>query len=406
MSQKFSKSNFHAMLSAVNTALVFVFALMLVASPAHAQKYKVLHNFTNGGDGGDPYAGLTIDRAGNFYGTASGGGSAGWGTVYKMSHQGSGWVVLPLYGFKSGNDGANPLSPVTIGPDGSIYGQTIGEYDGQGTVFNLKPPPTRPPTVLSPWTETVLHQFTGYNDGDQPVYGPLIFDPAGNLYGTTQFGGTGSFGIVYELTPYGDNWIESILYDFSLPTNGPLSGVVRDSAGNLYGTTADGGAVFELSPSGSGWTMTILHTFNGGNDGSLAYGGLVMDPAGNLYGASSGGGSRFGGVVYELSPNNGGWTYNIIYSLSGIGGPYGNLTLDAAGNLYGAAFGDGANDAGMIFKLTPSNGSWTFTDLHDFSFDTAYFPYGAVTLDGNGNLFGTASGGGVYGHGVIWEITP
>src|SRR5208283_855015 len=130
MLQKASKSTFHATLCAVNAALVFVFALMLVASPAHAQKYKVLHNFTNGGDGGDPYAGLTIDRAGNFYGTAAVGGSAGWGTVYKMSHQGSGWVVIPLYGFKAGNDGANPLSPVTIGPDGSLYGQTIGEYDG------------------------------------------------------------------------------------------------------------------------------------------------------------------------------------------------------------------------------------------------------------------------------------
>ena len=178
-------------------------------------------------------------------------------------------------------------------------------------VFNLKPGPKAPVSALAPWTQTVLHTFTGVPyDGDQPVYGALIFDQQGNLYGTTQFGGNnGDDGIVFKLTPYGGGSTRGILYNFGLPTNGPVSGVVMDSAGNLYGTTADGGAVFELSPSGSGWVQTILHTFTGGNDGDLAYGGLVMDRAGNLYGATSGGGSGLGGVVYELSPSGGAWTY-------------------------------------------------------------------------------------------------
>lgn len=398
-------------------ALAVVPLLAVVLSPpALAQTYTVIHNFT-GAEGAYPNAGLTPDKAGNFYGTASGGGTAGYGAVFKVTHSSSGWTVLPLYSFKGGYDGESPLSPVTIGPDGTLYGTTIGGgytggnycWDGGcGVVFNLKPGPKAPVSALAPWTQTVLHAFTGYPyDGDQPVYGPLIFDQQGNLYGTTQFGGNnGDFGIVFKLAPSGGGWSESILYNFGLPTNGPLSGVVMDNAGNLYGTAADGGVVFELSPSGSGWLMTILHTFKGGNDGSLAYGGLVMDGAGNLYGATSSGGSGFGGVVYELSPSGSGWTYKIIYSLSGSGGPFGNLTLDAAGNLYGAAMSDGANDAGMIFKLTPSNGSWTFTDLHDFSFKTDYFPYGAVTVDANGNLYGTASESGANGKGAIWEITP
>ena len=398
-------------------ALAIVFVLTVgAASSTQAQTYTVIHNFT-GAEGAYPDAGLTLDKAGNLYGTASGGGSTGYGTVFKLAHKASGWIVMPLYSFTGGYDGASPLAPVTIGPDGSLYGTTIGggymggnycSQGGCGVVFSLKPGPRAPVSALAPWTQTVLHAFTGYPyDGDQPVFGPLIFDQQGNLYGTTQFGGNnGDFGIAFKLTPSGSGWTESILYNFGLPTNGPLSGVVMDSAGNLYGTTADGGAVFELSPSGLSWVLAILHTFNGENDGSLAYGGLVMDQAGNLYGATSDGGSGHGGVVYELSPSDGGWTYQILYSLSGAGGPYGNLTLDAAGNLYGATQSDGVNDAGMIFKLTPSNGSWTFTDLHDFSFQAEYFPYGAVALDANGNLYGTASGGGAYGDGAVWEITP
>jgi len=400
-------SNIQSNCRSFAAVLTIVFALAFAVTPAvQAQTYTVIHNFT-GTEGGYPDAGLTLDKGGNFYGTASGGGTYGRGTVFKLSHIGSGWTVAPLYSFAGDGDGANPLAPVTIGPDGSLFGTTIGGADGTGTLFNLKPPPTRPPSVVSPWKLTVLHTFTGGYDGDQPVYGRLIFDAEGNLYGTTWFGGSGSFGIAYEETPSANGWTENILYDFSLPTNGPLAGVVRDSSGNLFGTTGDGSAVFELSPSGSGWVLNILHTFTG-QDGSLAYGGLVMDPAGNLYGASSrgGAGGDYGGVVYQLSPYGDTFAFNVIYNLPGAVGPRGDMTLDAAGNLYGLGNGDGVNSAGMVFKLTPSNGSWTLTDLHDFNFDTEYFPYGNVTIDANGNLWGTTSQGGAYSKGVIWEITP
>lgn len=402
-------------------AVAIATLLIVIATEAHAQTYQVIHNFTGGGDGGYPSATLTLDRAGNLYGTTSD------GTVFKLAHAGSGWILTPLYSFQGGYDGHTPDSPVTFGPDGNLYGTTAGggynqgaycDEGGCGVVYRVGPPATAPPSVLTPWRETVLHAFVGPpTDGDQPAYGALTFDHAGNLYGTAEFGGTGGFGIVYELTPSGGDWTESVLYNFSFGSSGeqPESGIVMDSAGNIYGTASEGGfngngdgVVYELSPSQNGWLETILHTFGGGSDGGLVYAGLVMDQAGNLYGATYVGGVNNGGLVYELSPSSGGWTYQVLYSFSGSNGsgPVESLTLDAAGNLYGATFGDGLEDAGMVFKLSQSNGAWTLTDLHNFAFDVAWFPYGGVTLDANGNLYGTASNGGAYGHGIVWEITP
>jgi len=388
------------------------FALVLasgIAIPsAQAQKYTVIHNFTGGNDGALPRSTLIVDRAGNLYGTA--------GPVFKMSHAGSGWVYTPLFIFPGGYDGSGSGAAIAFGPDSSLYGTadggdlqcSDGEGGGCGIVFNLKPPPTRPASFFSPWKETVLHAFAGRpSDGEFPWTGAIIFDRAGNLYGTTEFGGnSGNWGTVFKMTAYGGGWTESVIYNLAYGTNGPYSGVVMDSAGNLYGTTGDGTVIFELSPYGDGWTFTDLHDFTGGlNDGGLAYGGLVFDSHGNLFGATTTGGAHGGGVVYELTPSNGTWTYHIIYNLPN-GGPFDSLTVDAAGNLYGAAQDGGSDSAGMVFKLSQSNGVWTLTDLHDFTFDTEWFPEGGVTLDANGNLFGTAKDGGAHGWGVVWEITP
>ncbi|MGA2906035.1 MAG: choice-of-anchor tandem repeat GloVer-containing protein [Candidatus Korobacteraceae bacterium] len=415
---------FGAGLQAMMVAVVFT-AFAVNIPVAQAQTYQVIHNFTGGADGADPQAGLAIDQRGNLYGTATGGGSGGAGTVFKLAHAGSSWPLTPLYGFSSGYDGSYPLGPVTIGPDGSLYGTTLaggstqGRYcedGGCGVVFRLRPSPTPPPAVFTPWQETVLIAFDA-TDGNEPVYPQLLFDQTGNLYGTTQFGGGNIGGNVFELTPSGGSWTETVLYDgFGNGATGdqPLSGVVMDSTGNLYGTTSVGGAggdgvVYELSPTQYGYVQTILHSFSNGDDGGLPYGGLVMDQGGNLYGGTVSGGSAGCGVIYELSPSNGGWTFTTIFAFSPpscAGGPFETLTLDAAGNLYGTAYGDGANGFGMVFKLSQSNGIWTLTDLHDFSSGTEYFPYGAVTLGADGNLYGTASEGGAYGHGVVWEITP
>jgi uncharacterized repeat protein (TIGR03803 family) len=408
-------------------AIAIVLALItVVPQVAQAQTYKVIHNFTGGNDGSYPQSGLALDQGGNLYGTASVGGTYGNGTVFRLVHSGSNWVFFPLYNFKGGYDGDAPFGPLTIGPDGAFYGTTLaggyfqGDYcrgGGCGVVFRLRPPATAPPAAFTPWDETVLYAFTGPPyDGNQPVYPQLLFDQAGNLYGTTQFGGPNDGGAVFELTPYGGGWTEKVLYDGFIG-NGvsgsqPYSGVVMDSAGNLYGTTSISGSggdgvVYELSPTQNGWVQTILHAFRNGLDGGLSFGGLVMDQAGNLYGGTVTGGTGDCGVIYELSPSNGGWTFAPIYNLPPCGGgPFETLTLDAAGNIYGTAYGDGTGGGGMVFKLSKSNGTWTLTDLHNFTFETEYFPYGAVTIGPNGNLYGTASGGGAYGHGAVWEITP
>jgi uncharacterized repeat protein (TIGR03803 family) len=378
---------------------MLAFAAVLT-QPVHAQNYQVIHNFTGGLDGERPFSTLIIDGGGNLYGSAG-------NTVFKMTYRGSGWVLNPLYIFTGGLGGEDPLQLV-FGPDGSLYGPAGGggnPYCNCGLVFRLRPSPTSPRSVLNYWNETVLYTFTGGGgDGAYPD-GGLIFDQAGNIYGTTMFGGS-YFGTAYELTPSPGQWTETILQRFPYPTNGPYSGVIRDGAGNLYGTTGDGTVVYELSPTSSGWVLSVLHTFTGGTGGNLAYGGLVMDPAGDLYGNTATGGTGGGGVVFELSPYGNGWTFQILHNFEGGEGPFNSLALDGAGNLYGTTFASGVNGAGSVFELSPSGGSWTFTDLHDFSFKTEWFPEGGVTLDAHGNLYGTTEQGGAYGHGVVWEITP
>ncbi len=158
--------------------------------------------------------------------------------------------------------------------------------------------------------------------------------------------------------------------------------------------------------SSSGWTGTDLHLFSGGSDGNTIYGGLVFDQAGNLYGDTFLGGEYNGGTVFELSPSNGGWSFNVIYNFTGSG-PWASLSIDAAGNLYGTTTGSGAYGYGNVFKLTPSDGGWTYTSLHDFTGGSdGGFPVSVVSFDANGNLYGTAEVGGAYDNGVVWEITP
>jgi len=419
---------------------------VVLARPAQAQTYHVIYNFTGGADGSGPDAGLAMDRGGNFYGTTGYGGymggdcQAGCGTVFRLAPKASGWIFTPLYAFQGGDDGHYATAGVVIGSNGSLYGTTLygggGDicpqhqgYPGCGTAFSLSLPPTVCKTAVCPWTETVLHRFSGGSDGGFPNYfGSLVFDRAGNLYGTTSTGGSnilgcypefGGCGIVFELTPAGGEWSEVVIYNFTNPQGAaiPESGVIRDQAGNLYGTTLEGaynwGTVFELSPSGSGWTLNALYSFPAsGNDGELPYGGLALDPSGNLFGSTSQAGPDNGGTAYELIRSPDSWTFVQIYAFSRSGfpepsGPYASLTMDAAGNLYGTTWSDGAYGRGSIFKLAPSNGGWTYASLHDFTggLDGAG-SFGSVTLDANGNLYGTAGGGGAYGYGVVWEITP
>jgi len=417
-------------------ALALCALVMIAMQPAQAQTFMVLHTFTGGGDGGEPRAGLTMDRAGNFYGTTYAGGhtggacgAGGCGTVFKLSHQGTGWVLFPLYTFLGNdtNDGAAPWGRVIFGPDGNLYGTTTaggglgcgGTSPGCGTVYKLQPPASACHTSLCPWTETVIHRFSqlgGVSAGAYPV-GEVVFDQSGNLYGTTNGGGTRGAGTVYELTPSNGTWAAQVLHSFDYSDGeNPYDGLTFDAQGNLYGTAS--GAAFQLAHSGSGWVENVLYSFQT----IVSYAGVIFDSSGNLYGGTTWDSGYTGGAAYELSPSGSGWIENTLYSFPSDGnggvGPAASLVFDAAANLYGTTFADpgsgcsGGYGCGTVFKLSPNpDGTWTNTFLYQFTGGTdGANPYSNVTFGLDSNLYGTASAAGgsgcESGCGVVWQITP
>jgi uncharacterized repeat protein (TIGR03803 family) len=399
-------------------AIGFALAVVLIP-PMQAQTYTVLHNFTGGQDGGTSFAGLTMDKAGNFYGTTYSGGSANQGVVFKLTRKGGSFIFNTLHTFGSG-EGNGPYSKVTIGPDGSLYGTTqLGpsgsgcEGLGCGTVFNLRLPPTACKAALCDWSPSLVYQFpAGGNSGAFPASAP-VFDQNGNMLGATP--GDVSYGNVYELKPSNGSWTQSVLYSFTggLDGNYPTGELIRDQAGNLYGVTYMGGAngdgvVYQMAPSGDGWTENVLHSFDAASDGANPDGGLIVDKSGNLYGTTTNDGSDGVGRVFMLSPADGGWTSTVLYTFSKWEEPRASLAMDAAGNLYGTADRGGKDRGGTIFKLTPGGGGWTYTLLKELDdpCDQGCFPRGGVIVDATGNLYGTTSGGGTHGQGVVWEITP
>ncbi len=411
------------------TLIIVALLSIGVSLPAGAQSFAVLHSFTGGADGFYPQ-GLAIDHAGNLYG-ATLGGSHDQGAIFKLTNKNSSWTLSPLYSFAGDQDGAFPVG-VTVGADGRLYGATNGGGgdscggSGCGTVFRATPPPSVCGSVLCSWSERVLYVFEGGSDGAFPYNGDLIFDAAGNLYGTTsQGGGPGpnceayGCGTVFEISPSNGGWAETVLYAFLGPTGAsPFSGVIFDHAGNLYGTTgyggpANAGSVYQLARTNGSWEYNPLYSFTGLSDGLRPSAGLAMDPAGNLYGATVMAGPSQGGTVYELSPGAN-WTFNTINGISGSnGGPSQTLAMDVAGNLYGANTADGAFGFGSVFKLSPANGSWTYTSLYDFTGGAdGRFPNSKVLLDSQGNLYGSTGSGGIQngncssGCGVVWKIEP
>jgi uncharacterized repeat protein (TIGR03803 family) len=388
-----------------------------LAQPAQSPTYKVIHDFSGtGGDGATPYGGVTLDQFGSVYGTTNLGGRYGAGSVYQISRNGSSWAFNLLHSFTGGSDGSGPgFGDLAMRNDCALFG-TTGGGGSFGTTFEVRPRANLCPGSGSAWQESVIHEFGSGQDGAQPIGGATI-DTAGNLFGTTSLGGAYGNGAIYGITPSG---AESVIYSFTGGTDGtnPVAGVSTDTDGNLYGTTSFGGAfgagaVYELSPSGPGWSEKVLYSFQGGSDGQNPVGGVIVNPAGDLYGTTFDGGINGGATVYQLSPFGGRWTFTTLYSFSGgYGGPYNKLTLDDTGNLYGTTNGDGANGRGSVFKLAPSHGSWNFTDLYDFSGGSLIggsdggTPYGAVAVDSQGNIFGTAAIGGTKNQGVVFEITP
>src|SRR5438477_3114084 len=264
----------------------------------------VLYSFTGGEDGSGPGARVSIDRSGNVYGMAPTGGTYGVGTIYKLHPHAGSWDFQVIHTFTGGDDGATGSAGRMLLHHGRLYGAaTAGGMYGSGVVFELTPTP------VGEWDFRALYSFHGKTDGSFP-YGALLRDGSGKIYGTTYYGGTNGIGAVYELSPRSvGEWDGRVIYSFQTGSDGnsPISNLVRDIAGNLYGTTSEGGlgrgTIFKLTPIGGGqWTESVVHPFQGPPDGGFSYNGMVVDRLGNFYGATVHGGEDDDGCVYKFTP--------------------------------------------------------------------------------------------------------
>jgi uncharacterized repeat protein (TIGR03803 family) len=414
----------------LSSPLTVVLALLVFGGCSFAgDSAQVLYRFQGNSDGYSPYGNLIWDQAGNLYGTTEYGGTSFYGEVFQLSppaKAGALWKKTALYSFTNTGDGARPTDGLIFDSQGNLYG-TTGDSDagGFGEIFQLAPPTTKG----GAWMETVLYHFQGSTDGAYPR-GGLISDENGNLYGTT-------FNSVFELSPPGQPggaWTFTLLHQLSGgPNDGKSSqaGLVRDPAGNLYGTTLWGGyegngdcgsigcgTAFEVSPpaaTGGAWTEQVIHFFGMGSDGFDPEGGLALDAKGNLFGTTYSGGDGGGGTAFRLSPPGqagGAWTEKVIhsfaYSLEDGAAPMATMTLDDAGNLYGTTFFGGNpcfyNGAdygcGVVFELSPAGGGsaeWNETVLYFFPrpYGNPRDPAASLLFDAAGNLYGTTVEGGI-----------
>jgi uncharacterized repeat protein (TIGR03803 family) len=311
-----------------------------------------------------------------------------------------------IHNFTGGTDGALPLSgPLMV--DGNLYGTaSTGGSSGAGVVFEMSPA----------GEETVLHEFTGGSDGMTPE-GHLVADKSGNLYGTTYAGGAANAGTVFKVTPAG---VETVLFSFPVSADGasPVAGLTFDAAGNLYGTTSLGGAsgngtVFKLSPptgSGGTWTEEVLYSFGTGTDGAIPFAGVTLDAVGNLYGTTSAGGTYTYGTVFELSKSGSSWKETILheFALGSDGGvPYAGLVADSRGNFYGAATegGEGGQSGGgTVFELTKEHGKWKFAVLYELSGWGISGSYRNLMVVGD-TIYAATHCDGANNAGTVYELT-
>jgi uncharacterized repeat protein (TIGR03803 family) len=440
--------------------LILVMAMVMVASLASAaSRYKVLYAFKGGNDGNYPAGALALDTAGNVYGTTIFGGGGqqncsgleqpGCGTVFMLAHGSNGkWKENVLHRFQShsSSDGSSPNGALIFDASGNLYGTTSTgggspdqcsseAFSGCGIVFELSP------KSGGGWKESVLYSFQ-INAGGAGPYGGLVFDPAGNLYGTAAAAGNccdpifgWGAGVVFQLTHGSSGWSENVLHSFCAQKNcsdgnAPYSGLTRAPDGTLYGTTSYGGGdsfpcfnlgcgtVFKIKENSKGkWSEQVLHDFIG-RDGNQPYNNLIADKDGNLYGTTPVEGAFGDGTVFKLSPTKDGrWNFSVIYnfdiSYAGSGSFSTGVVFDNAGNLYGTVWGPESGNCagggcGLVYKLEPRpKGPWKYSVLYSFQGgEDGGDPSGSLIIDKNGNLYGTASFGGAGGDGVVFEITP
>jgi uncharacterized repeat protein (TIGR03803 family) len=399
---------------AVTVGLALTVLLLPAAMcSAQAQTYSMLYSFAGKATGSFP-TGLIRDTAGNLYGTTQWDGELSWGTVFKVGPTGE---ETTLYTFMGMADGGNPEASLVMDSAGNLYGTTFqgGKLsgcsqvaNGCGVVFKLD----------TAGKETALYTFTGGTDGANPFAG-LIMDAAGNLYGTTLYGGDSNSGTVFEIDSTGK---ETVLHSFTGGADGgnPQAGLVLDQMGNLYGTTQRGGTylkgtVFKLSLSGE---ETVLHSFLGSPDGAYPVAGLVMDTGGNLYGTAFQGGvasacySAGCGVVFKLDSSS---NETVLYRFSGGtdgANPEGTVVPDSSGNLYGTTLQGGDATAcfsagcGVVFQLATTG---TETVLHSFGSlsNDGSNPAAGLILDALGNIYGSTQYGvspGTARYGTVFTI--
>jgi len=411
-------------------AVTVIMALVLAPGARAATNYKVLYSFAGGTDGSAPWGPLILDTAGNLYGTTTKGGASGHGTVFKLTKNSDGsWTESVLYSFAGGTDGVDPWGGLIFDANDNLYGTTRhGGSSSAGTVFQLAP------NSGGGWTESVLYSFTGGSDGANPLAG-VIFDATGTLYGTASGGGTQGMGVVYKLTPNSDGtWTQSVIHTFTGGNDGSypwLGNLTFDTAGNLYGATPDGvdaygdcpngndcGSIVELTPQSDGtWKEGVIFRFQGGTSGAYGrkpYGPVVFDSAGRLYGIADGGGGDYGTAFKLTLRATGKWTERVLHVFQGNQDgayPQAGPVLDAAGDLYGTAIWgcwNGFGFCGQVFKLVPHpDGAWTKRTPHWFKRSPdGKEPGAGVVLDAAGNVYGTTVSGGTSRNGVVYEFTP
>lgn len=386
-------------------AFLLAFAL---ATPAYANHFEVIHDFTGGSDGFDPTFTLIASDNGHFLGAAMGGGQHNSGVVFRLKPQDDAWAFKTIYAFKS-KQGQPQWGLTRVGD--RIYANAgyASVFGGPcGTLLQLNPAVQEQRGMRS---GAKIHTYVSKKEGCPS--GNLVRLKDGSLAGVTEFGGTYGYGSIVQFVEQSDQWIENVLYSFTGNDDGgsPMGSLITDKGGNLYATTyacASGcfGTVVRLQQSAGQWTLETLHRFQGKVDGGYPIAGLVQGREGQLYGATSSFGVGGGGTVFELMPSQGKWVYTKLAQMSGTNGPHAALALNARGDLYGSNFGNGAYRLGSVFRLVQRKGAWHYEVLHDFTGGAdGGSPEGGIAFDPAGNVLGMAEQGGAQNAGVIYKIT-
>jgi len=408
---------------------IFAFCFVLISSAFAQYTESLVYSF--GGvthDPSGPSTGLVMDAAGNLYGATGTGGAVSEGAIYELTPSGSGWTETNIFNFTGGSAPGEPSGAIIFDAAGNIYGVSqVGGVNNKGTVYELSP-------SSSGYVLTNQYSFLGGSDGNWPT-GSLAFDANGNIYGTTFQGGGGTgescfngCGTVFQITPSSSGWTEKVIYAFTGGADGasPGGNLLVDKLGSVYGGATTGGStacgangcgtIFRLIPNAGSWHFAVIYSFQGKIGGAVPV-SLAFDSANNIIGATQNGGNVCTagagcGVIFKLTrpTGSGFWKETVLHPFTAKedGQLPGAVTLDSNGNIFGTCFFGPWNGEGVVWEVSPSGTSYTFSVLAGFSNATADggLPDAGVIVEAHGNLFGTASSGGQFDHGAVFELSP